>query len=347
MSQKENEATSGRRNSLQEKALGTEKEKGLASRSAKNLAKLENRRMDLPGNIHLPFFSYGAMKPGLPGFQNLREHVETKTMDEVLGQLLVRDGLPLLRIKDRETIEGWLLKWKCGHEQDAYSRVCEFEPRKHYQWTVVTLQSGEEANLLEIREPKKGNPQHLFSRAWRLQDDPAFGPGLDEVERMLQEAEQTRGGRSDLAANWQPFFRAQMGYLLLWSIIERLSALCVGPNLDPMQRIKFMSSLPGIAEAVRHHVQRIDKIADSRDPKQSCSLDADNAKKSFLYYYQVRSNLSHRGKGHFQEFYLVRASLRELLGITRDYLNSIESLGQGDVLQAEATESLHQIHKIS
>jgi hypothetical protein len=138
-----------------------------------------------------------------------------------------------------------------------------------------------------------------------------------------------------------------MGYLLLWSIIERLSALCVGPGLAPMERINIMHTLPGMAEAVRHHVRRDSRISDSRDPDATCKLDAADAKKTFRYYYQLRSNLSHRGKGRFQEFDLIRSSLRELLGITRDYLKSIESLGHGDASQEQEAGSLPQIHRIS
>ncbi len=124
----------------------------------------------------------------------------------------------------------------------------------------------------------------------------------------------------DTDSKWQRFFRCQMAYLLLWSILERLSALCFGPGHDPMQRIKQLHELPGMRDLVRQNVQRTDKVSDSRNPDATYKLDGANAKKCFEYYYQVRSNLSHRGKGMFNEFDKVHCSLRELLTITQLYL---------------------------
>lgn len=348
MSEKNHESKIGRSKWAKEAVLRIEKNGGLTMEDIDEIERLVeplSTSMNPPANIHLPLFVYGALKPGLPGFQCLRQFVDSATEDAARGELLVRDGLPLLRVNDRESIGGWLLKWKDRHEDDAYSVVCAFEPRKHYEWKAVTLQSGQQANVLVIRYSQKGSPQPLPSTRWILTDDPAFGPGLDEVERILKEVEQMPGERGDFEANWQRFFRAQMGYLLLWSILERLSAFCIGPSLDPMERIKLMPTLPGIAQAVKNHVKRDSRISDSRDPSATYSLDAEDAKKSLLYYYQVRSNLSHRGKGVFQEFDLVRSSLRELLGITRDYLKNLGSLREPYVFEKESPAPHHHLHR--
>ena len=348
MSAMNNQSNIGRSKWAKEAVRRIEKNERLTIEDIKEIEKSVAPRsssMDLPDNIHLPLFVYGALKPCLPGYQCLRQFVGSSTEDAAPGELYVRDGLPLLRVNEREFVEGWLLRWENGREEDAYSVVCDFEPRKHYKWEVVTLQSGQEANVLVIRHERKGSPHHLSKRTWSLEDDPAFGPGLDEVERMLEEVDEMPGDRDDFESNWKRFFRAQMGYLLLWSILERLSAFCIGPNFDPMERIKRMPTLPGMAEAVKSHVKRESKISDSRDPDNTYLLDATDAKKSLLYYYQLRSNLSHRGKGVFQEFDLVRSSLRELLGITREYLRSLNSLGESDVLKKEPPNSRHQIYR--
>src|SRR5688572_3668998 len=124
---------------------------------------------------------------------------------------------------------------------------------------------------------------------------------------------------------WPKFFRAQMAYLLLWSILERLSALCFGPGLEPMERVHRLHELQGIPEAILDHVKRIDKVSDSRNPDTIYRLDCSNPKKCFDYYYQVRSNLSHRGKGVITEFHKVHESLKELLAITQQYLAGLKS----------------------
>lgn len=270
----------------------------------------------------MPLFVYGALKPGFPAFEAIHESVETFKRDAVIGELLVRDGLPLLDKTDHGCVEGYLLHWKPGQEGTAYAVVCAFEPRKHYCWSEVTLATGTQANALVIRFPNKGNPQHLDSLSWSLVDDPAFGPGLETVRRVLEEVGSTPDDTFEF--NWQRFFRSQMAYLLLWSILERLSALCFGPGQDPMQRIKRLHELPGMEDLVRLNVQRTDKVSDSRNPDTAYILDATNAKKSFDYYYQVRSNLSHRGKGVLDEFDKVYGSLKELLAITEKYLSELK-----------------------
>lgn len=282
----------------------------------------QSQAMELPARLDLPLFVYGALKPGMPAFVAIRASVATSKPDAVTGELLGRDGLPLLRKSDHGSVTGYLLHWKPGQERTGYAAVCAFEPRKHYEWSEVTLATGTQANALVIRFQNKGNPQHLDSSSWCLADDPAFGPGLETVWRVVEEVDRMPGDTFD--SNWQRFFRSQMAYLLLWSILERLSALCFGPGQDPMQRIKRLHELPGMEDLVRLNVQRTDKVSDSRNPDAAYKLDGTNAKKCFDYYYQVRSNLSHRGKGVFNEFDKVYGSLKELLAITQQYLGKLK-----------------------
>lgn len=283
--------------------------------------------LELPSKVELPLFVYGALKPGLPGHEPLRPHLERFEAQTLPGQLWVRDGLPLLCEADYGEVQGHQLYWKRGQEQEAYQKVCMFEPRKHYKWSIANL-AGQEVNFLAALHPKKGNPVFLDASVWHLSDDPAFGVALDEVRAVLKEVEGMEAGDSQWM--WRKFYRAQMAYLLLWSVVERLSALCLGPDVDPMKRINRMHELEGIPEAVANHVQRDDKVADSRDPDDQSRLDASKPKKVFQYYYQVRSNLSHRGKAVFDDYDKVYFSLRELLGIVTDYL---ESLRQREVSQ--------------
>jgi len=281
----------------------------------------QSKGMDLPQNLALPLFVYGALKPGMPAFEQLRSLLSPQVDKcETAGELFVRDGLPLLKKNDDGRVEGFLLRWIPGKESQGYAAVCDFEPSKHYQWDVVDVSSGIQANALVIRYPNKGNPQPLFRPVWRLTDDAAFGPGLDAVQQMVKEIDQMPEG----GAGWTRFFRSQMAYLLLWSILERLSALCFGPGQDPMQRIKRLHQLPGMEELVRQNVKRTDRVSDARNPEAAYKLDGSNAKKCFDYYYQVRSNLSHRGKGVENEFHKVNDSLKELLVITQQHICKLQ-----------------------
>ncbi|RLS33140.1 MAG: SAM-dependent DNA methyltransferase [Planctomycetota bacterium] len=305
----------------------------------------QSQAMDPPERLDWPLFVYGALKPGFPAFEAIRALVETFPRDVVTGELWVRDGLPMLRKSDHGSVKGYLLHWKPGQAETGYAAVCAFEPRKHYAWSEVTLETGVQANALVIRYPFKGNPQppdrsfpmpssvakppterdphHPTHSVWNLTDDPAFGPGLEAVERVVKEEEDKMQKTMDDI--WPRFFRSQMAYLLLWSILERLSALCFGPGQEPMQRIKRLHELPGMVDLVRLNVQREgDTVSDSRNPDTAYKLDRTNAKKCFAYYYQIRSNLSHRGKGMFNEFDKVHCSLKELLAITQQFLGKLE-----------------------
>jgi hypothetical protein len=240
------------------------------------------------------------------------------------GYLMVRDGLPLLTSHEEscDAVEGFLMHWSPGREGEAYGVVCAFEPRGQYEWATVTLKTGESANALFIRDPRDGNPQPFDNPKWLISDDAAFGPGLKEVRKMLSEINAMPGNVDDWTA-WPRFYRCQMAYLLLWSILERLSAFCFGPGMDPTKRVKSFHELLGMPELVEEIVKREDKVSDSRKASDIFRLDRTNAKKCFLYYYQLRSNLSHRGKGVKNEYTRLHDSLTELLEITDRYLQKL------------------------
>jgi hypothetical protein len=53
-------------------------------------------------------------------------------------------------------------------------------------------------------------------------------------------------------------------------------------------------------------------------------LDPESPEKAVDYYYQVRSNITHRGKGVGRDYNLLRDSLAELLPIFREVLREAE-----------------------
>ena len=50
-------------------------------------------------------------------------------------------------------------------------------------------------------------------------------------------------------------------------------------------------------------------------PTEKETLDSSDPKKSLNYYYQVRSNLTHRGKSAHNDFKIIKSSLDELYRI--------------------------------
>jgi hypothetical protein len=131
--------------------------------------------------------------------------------------------------------------------------------------------------------------------------------------------------------DWPRLFRLQMAYLLLWSAIERYTALCFGPDLKPLDRVKLLGEQPLFKESLAQVLQREDKVVDSRDSKHSFRLSAANPLSSCKYFYQVRCNLGHRGKGAWSDGEKVRLALNELLRI-------FELILKGSVQSREVVE---------
>jgi hypothetical protein len=159
-------------------------------------------------------------------------------------------------------------------------------------------------------------------RRWSHSHDPVFGPGMQLIREGIESF-----GKSEFHPappddfDWPRFFKVQMLYLLLWSAIERFCSLAYGPALNPHKRIMKMANDPKFAEALAHEIDLAQEgainrfVVDSRDPEDRSRLSADNPKSACEYYYQVRSNLCHRGKGAFKDGETVRRSLCELFTI--------------------------------
>lgn len=280
----------------------------------------ESSGMNLPQDLSLPLFVYGSLKPGMPAYESIAGLVVGSPMrDHVAGTLYLRDGLPLFFLKDSRKISGYVLKFDSSSL--GYEQICAFEPKSQYQWEEAETANGLRVNILIGKEISKGNPVVCESDEWQLVHDPAFGEGLPVVRRAMEEIIANTHWNS-----WEKFFRSQMAYLLLWSIIERLSALCIGPLVNPNKRVSKLHTLRGMNALIEKHIQRTDVVSDSRNPSDTVKLSKSNPKKCFEYYYQVRSNLSHRGKAVPNELEKVMGSLPELLNITEDYLKSLKSL---------------------
>jgi hypothetical protein len=281
----------------------------------------EPKVIPLPRDISLPFFAYGSLKPGEPAHHQIEGFLaETPSEAVIEGCLWVRDGLPLLETPtDCPTgVQGFLLKFKPELYREAYEAICSFEPRKHYSWRSQVLRGlTNVVNVLVGKKLSRGRAVQLETGSWTLLDDPVFRFGLAEVDRVLSsDAVNVFVSAPPNDFDWPRFFRLQMAYLLLWSAIERFSAFLLSPSLEPMARITQLGDHEVFQSSfLKAGVTRKDEVCDSRDPSKSFSLDSANPAEASLYYYQVRNNLSHRGKGAWADGEVVRNSLVELKSI--------------------------------
>src|SRR5262249_39368743 len=99
--------------------------------------------MDLPDNTLLPLFAYGIFQPGNLGFLRIKPFVESGTAAFAMGELFVRDGLPLLKQGVGGQVAGFLLKFCPEVAGKAYFRIVEIEPDRQYTWGTMEVNTSE------------------------------------------------------------------------------------------------------------------------------------------------------------------------------------------------------------
>ena len=229
--------------------------------------------------------------------------------------MYVRDGLPLLKLSEKEgPVDGYLLQFT---DNEAYDNIARFEKGKHYGWgTCAPLDGESPANVLVGQEPATASIHYEWSE-WHSDKDPVFTEGMQVVRAMSERyADVPFASAPPDSFDWSRFFQLQMAYLLLWTVLERYSALKYGPQLMPYERRNELSQSGPYQRAFIETSYREHTLFDSRDPAKSWRLDPTDASSSLEYYWAVRCNLSHRGKGAFKDGETVRRSLRELLAST-------------------------------
>jgi len=276
-------------------------------------------KMKNPQDISLPFFAYGIFKPGQLAFFQIREFVCDKKPIKVKGGLLIRDGLPIINLKGYGFVNGALIFFEKGKEEDAYGCISAMEPDKHYKWSTLTVNNEidndnkpQTANVLAGIKPLKGSIYYEGDN-WDGWEDPLFNEALEVVED-----ESKQGCEWDL----KYMFKLQMAYLLLWSSIERYVSLCYHFGDKATMKIQQLAREKIFALSLKEIVKKKRYLYRADKPGEKLTLDPKDPKKSVPYYYQIRSNIIHRGKGGLDNLALIKKSLQELLQIFRNVLEA-------------------------
>jgi hypothetical protein len=238
--------------------------------------------------------------------------VENCSDYEIRGTLRIRDGLPIASSEEQGEIHGTLIKFRAGTEQEAYRRIAGLEPDNQYRWETANAGPGP-VNFLAGRSPRKGSVQ--LEDGWSGHNDPLFTVALDVVTETL---EQNR----NFDWNLKPMFRLEMGYLLLWTSIERYASLRYHLGDKATKKVFNLANEPAFQIALQQHVHERREVQRADAPTEKCVLEAGDPSKALAYYYQVRSNLVHRGKGVVNDHDRMEKSLNELLTIFRSTLNA-------------------------
>ena len=271
--------------------------------------------MEHPADIDRPFFAYGLFRPGQLAFFQLRELVSKVTDPaHVAGSLLLRDGLPIIDSAGHGRVKGALVTFLPERATAAYDRISAMEPDRHYRWHEAQA-DGKPANVLVGRSPGKGSVP-CEDDEWNGWNDPLFTAALDVVEETLTS--------NDFQWDLKPLFRLQMAYLLLWSSIERYVSLRYHLGDKVMEKVCQLAFEPAFAAGLLRHVRDRREVYRADRPDQREVLDPQSPEKALAYYYQVRSNMAHRGKGVVWDHERVLKALTELLPIFREVLKAAE-----------------------
>lgn len=272
--------------------------------------------LEPPSDQNSPFFAYGLLKPGELAFPLLEPFVTGRERAWTHGRLWLRDGIPLLDLDADGQVAGWLLWFEPARLGEAWEAVRSFEPARQYRWAEVQAQSRTrtvDVNALVGRQVRAGSATETVQE-WSAAQDPAFTEGLAEVKRLTGEAVPNGSvpAQLDTPELWSSFFRLQAAYLLLWSIVERYTALRFGPGLEAGDRVNMLGDDASFLKAVADAEVKPGRVIDSRNPRKR-SVMASDGTGAADYFYRIRSNLSHRGKSAFQDARLVHKAVTELL----------------------------------
>lgn len=273
----------------------------------------EETKMIGPNSVKLPFFAYGVFQKGELGFLSISDLVDrVEKPVSVRGCLLLRDGLPIIDPQGDSTILGSLIFFKEGRYSEAYKKINRLEPDRQYRWEELTGE-GVQCNCLVGRSPRKGSVP--ADEGWDGRKDPLFTAALEVVQETWE-------AHADFDWDLRPMFRLQMAYLLLWSSIERYASLRYHLGGRAVDKVMQIANDPKFLQLLKQRVTRRHRVQRADRPQDHYELNPGDAHESLRYYYQIRSNITHRGKGVVQDHEMVRDSLKELHGIFADLLRT-------------------------
>lgn len=276
----------------------------------------EKRTLDLPHDTALPFFAYGIFKPGQIAYFKIKYHVYSHCDNtEINYEMKIRDGVPILIDNENEhyTTQGSLITFKEGHEKKAYLNICNGLLKKLYCWKTIEIE-GKPVNVLFGVNPDNGSnyiEDDQERECFNGKNDPFFNEAVRLIERNLNSIE--------FSWDIENFFRLQMNYMLLWSAIDRFTALKYNMPTNSRNYQKFSKERAfkmGITKYKDEHHTPVYSTDDLKIHK----FNADDPYETVFYYYTFRCNVVHRGKVMHGDYHMLKTAAMELLEIFKNVL---------------------------
>ncbi len=271
--------------------------------------------MTTENNNKLPFFSYGFFRPGEISFLGIKDYVINAKPFIIEGDLVLRDGVTLFKDSNNQMVDGYLITFKQEFENEAYSFINSLEPKKLFKWREKKF-NNISFNILYGVKPDRGS-DNIKEADWKtIWDDPFFTSALEVLEEIPNEK---------FEWNLKPLFKLQMKYMLLWTILERFTFLRYSLGGGSAARNRLFAEDEYFKEALLKYVTDERTVYSTEDPDDKTTLNAQNPKKSLDYYYQVRCNITHRGKAVTRDYEMVKDSFNELFNITKYVLGKTKN----------------------
>lgn len=286
-----------------------------------------------------PYFVYGTLKPEEIAYHQIKKFIE-RYIPAILDNyaLFVRDGVPVIFENKNWKVDGYVV-WPYEAQYNEFeSQVNSYEGERLY--SLQTIEVSCQSKIIEClthigKNQGKSYSEPLFE-PWSSKDDPIFSQAFPhlfaEIKRTIN-AESTAGPE---ISDWNYYNDITSKYLLLVTVIERLAFLYCGElfttpeekngkvyyNDRIMKRIttlgksdQFLHTYENLSgRGLLHHIN----IYDSRDANKS--LSTKKPKEAMEAWYQVRSNLQHRGKSAWKDVKIVQDSLVSLANLMSDLL---------------------------
>lgn len=304
--------------------------------------------MNLPDDITSPFFSYGLFRPGEIAFQVIYKYVDLNRIEKksIVGSLKLRDGLLIFDENGNDKVHGYKLYFKNGMESLAYDAINRLEPEKYYAWNDGQSKYQGEFNILLGRCIKKGVDEergsndpiiwdNLFDSIW---SDPFIINGFNLLDEYSKKKLPIETLYKDFEWHEESCFNEylsyQMFYIFLCSILERIMFLNGGFGVTPSKQLDLFSKdqtlkkvftllvkapeFSQFKKSFKREIYRSDDPSDSVQWSFNPSEEV-NVKKVMLYYYSLRSNITHRGKSGIEKLGTLEKSFVELLFILKNF----------------------------
>lgn len=274
-------------------------------------------------NQDLPFFTYGIFKPGQLAYSRIEKYVDSEKTDEkprdIPYRMYIRDGIPLIVESEKEfdSARGYLIYFKKGCERNTYLTISKTLSRALYEWKEIEV-DGIPANVLIGLNPERGisrfgRPIHNF----RGEEDPYFDDAINLIAKTVKKIKES-DEKHFIEVN--EFLDLQMNYMLLWSAIDRYTSLKY--NIRGDEKVVFAKEYSEIINRVLKDKLNKERIVYNSETLWCNKLNPENPVDSLFYYYTIRCNVVHKGKGvEKRDYDLLADSLVQLYTIFKEVLD--------------------------